>query len=583
VLKTVSQFFQSDKPVQPFLKMISLHNIIICFLKLVGSQDLCDKLDEFECVCSPDEIEISLSLLQHLEDKLKSTVDEDEILEADVMGDDLPDLSPDDEMSDDAEESSNEDDAEESLNEDDEVPKKYNELTLEEMDKRVREYDELVQAKLASPKRKKLNVFKSISHKYPSIKNVWTITRYREMIEGSGKRWVKLRAVRREVWEKFKAAREVGMPVHDIDLIRWGKTKANEINVSFKGSKRWLNKFKQLYRIKSRKITKHVSSRRYNSWESTIEAANKFQDTMSQKIPQYVYDYVINADQVGFNKELTSKRTLNEVGKRTIEAVVSNKDATTHSYTVMPMITASGKVISPMLLCLQEQDGRLPTTLKESIEKEVREKYTNICLTVSKSGKLTKTHTEYFARMCLVKSLKRTMLENEDESAHVLLILDSWSGHKDKGIFDNVLNDDDTDIQLDLEVIPPQTTSMVQPLDVFFNYWMKYIAKRISHCVLLDGVDFSLHQRMNIIHLQSLIYNQLSSDTYADMVRYAWTKSGFPIPRPEHFETPSTYAFPHQLFDCEVENCTHLFFIRCGWCKKYLCIRHFLLAFHFHE
>ncbi|CAF1528770.1 unnamed protein product, partial [Adineta steineri] len=63
---------------------------------------------------------------------------------------------------------------------------------------------------------------------------------------------------------------------------------------------------------------------------------------------------IINTDQSGVEKEVYSSRTLSAIGMKTIYGIVSSKNANTHSYTIQPSISLDGKVVGPILLCLQE-------------------------------------------------------------------------------------------------------------------------------------------------------------------------------------------------------------------------------------
>jgi len=65
----------------------------------------------------------------------------------------------------------------------------------------------------------------------------------------------------------------------------------------------------------------------------------------------------MNADQSGFVYEFTSTRTLSHVGEKTTRIVAHNINKTTHSFTIMPIVTLDGRLLSPLYICLQEISG----------------------------------------------------------------------------------------------------------------------------------------------------------------------------------------------------------------------------------
>lgn len=69
---------------------------------------------------------------------------------------------------------------------------------------------------------------------------------------------------------------------------------------------------------------------------------------------------IINCDQSGFEREIHSKRTLSTIGLKNVEKQVQNIGATTHSYTVMPMFSMDGRLLSPMLVVIPEKNGQFP-------------------------------------------------------------------------------------------------------------------------------------------------------------------------------------------------------------------------------
>ncbi len=72
--------------------------------------------------------------------------------------------------------------------------------------------------------------------------------------------------------------------------------------------------------------------------------------------------YSLNFQQVvhEYNENLRSNRTLSYVGERASYLSVKCMNAIIHSYTVMPIISAAGYLLSPVFICLQERTGRFP-------------------------------------------------------------------------------------------------------------------------------------------------------------------------------------------------------------------------------
>ena len=75
-------------------------------------------------------------------------------------------------------------------------------------------------------------------------------------------------------------------------------------------------------------------------------------------------------------------------------------NAVTHSYTIMSIISMAGKLIDSVFICLQESIGKFEPRVKQSIWQT-----NNIHVTCSKSEKLTKTYTQYWAENVLSSSV----------------------------------------------------------------------------------------------------------------------------------------------------------------------------------
>ena len=134
----------------------------------------------------------------------------------------------------------------------------------------------------------------------------------------------------------------------------------------------------------------------------------------------------------------------------------------------------------------------------------------NVIVFSSNSGKLTSE----FVR----KWFHEAFLPNSWRNS--LLLLDSWSGQ-------NTETSSSSEILPDILTIPPGTTGIVQPLDVFFFRSWKNFHKKFSDIVMIYRLDMNLHARKNIIQLQSQIHNQFSSPRFLNLINYAWFKSGY--------------------------------------------------------
>lgn len=161
-----------------------------------------------------------------------------------------------------------------------------------------------------------------------------------------------------------------------------------------------------------------------------------------------------------------------------------------------------------------------------------------------------------------------------------LLLIDAWGGHCKKAVRDCT----PPGKEIETETIPKGTTSIIQPLDVYgFRVWKNYV-RHFSDIVFLNNQDINLHNRNNIIKLQSLVHNQLSASRYINLFKYSWFASRYLNERPPTFENPVDFAFKESSSAiCEFDGCTNVAIIRCSWCKKSLCLQHFFTDYHFHN
>jgi len=125
-------------------------------------------------------------------------------------------------------------------------------------------------------------------------------------------------------------------------------------NFKFAASDTWIFEWKKLCGITSRKIQKMVSFKLIRNNEDLIDAVTKFREEFKQKSSSYDPRFIYNTDQTGFRYEVVGNRTLSYKGeRRTLGSALSPKNKMTHSYTVQYTISADGKIVGDVFICLQ--------------------------------------------------------------------------------------------------------------------------------------------------------------------------------------------------------------------------------------
>ncbi|XP_025160400.1 uncharacterized protein LOC112589848 [Harpegnathos saltator] len=321
-------------------------------------------------------------------------------------------------------------------------------------------------------------------------------------------------------------------------------------------------KVKKSHRIVSRKVTKFVTRRTLEDSVDLQKTTDDFLKAVKPLIEQFGSENIYNSDQSGFQLEIHSGRSLSNEGEKKTERVVQSISSTTHSYTIQPIISCDGKLLSPLFIVLKEIHGRFGPRVEENLFKPI-----NVIAKTSKSGKMTSDHFKMWLEEAYFPNI----------GSNSVLLIDSWTGH-----CPNIISDlTPSGKRITTMIIPKGTTGKIQPLDVYgFRIW-KNFAKRFSDIVLLLESDINLHERNNIIKLQSLIHNQLSSPRYHNLFKYSWFKSGYTDERLEEFKNPVQFSFDETSTTCDIEDCNNIAVIRCSWCKKSLCLKHFFHEYHY--
>lgn len=258
---------------------------------------------------------------------------------------------------------------------------------------------------------------------------------------------------------------------------------------------------------------------------------------------------------MGLQLEVTSGRTLTIRGTKKVVRVVQRTNATTHSYTVQITLNASGFLPAKLPVILYEREG-----LSARFE-NMRGNYPNIHVYDSRSGLMGKD----LAKEWMLQDFLPIVEPNS------LLIIDSWPGYKEMIVLPQV-----TAKKLKIEILPPGSTPVLQPADVYFNRTFKHFVRRVSDKIRWRHSNFVLSVRKNLLTILDLTYNQFKAPMYQSFLQYSWYKAGYYPEHPAEFSTPVDYCLNFQGYmRCERDSCNQNFcFMRCSYCAMRLCFDH---------
>lgn len=405
--------------------------------------------------------------------------------------------------------------------------------------------------------------FRTFKSKYPCFKHPNYRTKWADQIKNGGTQAEVFYEIHKYVLDKFCEARAQFKPIHDITIRRWALERASEfpgVRQQFSASSRWVQYFKNKHHITSRKVTKVVSKRNIRSMEEIVASVENFRAEIQQLQPSYDLANIWNTDQIGFNYEYIDTRTLSWTGEKiTLGAGFSPTNKATHSYTVQYIISASGEIIGPAFVCLQEQTGRLGDQVQARLFSAP-----NLCITCTKSGKLNKSQVKYF-----FENVAKPFI-----FGRILYILDSWGCHIQCDAYNDLGEGND----LLVKVIPKNGTSIGQPLDVYFNRELKYFVKRVSSYANLH--DYEITSRNDILRVQCLAHFTFSAPVFKEMIKYSWKKSGLVNIERQYFDNVRDVCFNFPEKECEDQQCSEDAFYKCSWCGKVICFHHFFDDVH---
>jgi len=404
----------------------------------------------------------------------------------------------------------------------------------------------------------------TIQHNFRKVTSYTDLVVMREILRGGQRKHAMYRQIREHVYSKFLEFQAAHLPIHDCDLQSWALAKATEVGCdSFSASDKWVFKFKKQFGIRSRKTTKFVTKSDVEEEMEIADKAEAFRLDFQRKVRCNRYYQIFNADQVGINLEFVSNRTLRRAGAKDVYLTIKSKSNTTHSVTIMPVIDASGRFLSPLFVCLKEKNGEFGPVVQETMYKPE-----NLSVTCSSSGKMDKSLFRTF--------LETVILPNTAPKKKFLLLLDNWTPHKNEQLIAESLRNRTYDIML----IPPGTTSLCQPLDTTFNRQIKVFLKRFTEKTRhLDKMD-EISGRNNFLKVLSLMHTELSSPVFYNMIRYSWYSAQLVLEK-ENFENVKEVCFP-SCRNLACEACNDDNFITCAHSRRSLCFKCYFGEQHRH-
>jgi len=114
------------------------------------------------------------------------------------------------------------------------------------------------------------------------------------------------------------------------------------------------------------------------------KTTDDFLNTVKPLIEQFRSENIYSSDQSSFQLEIHSGRLLSHQGIRKVQCVVESLASTTHSYTIQPIISCDGNLLSPLFIVLKEANGRFGPRVEENLFRP-----TNVIIKASQSGKMT--------------------------------------------------------------------------------------------------------------------------------------------------------------------------------------------------
>lgn len=222
---------------------------------------------------------------------------------------------------------------------------------------------------------------------------------------------------------------------------------------NFKCSDKWISNFMRRNRLSVRKIT-HMGQADNKTTEEKMSVAKEYLDTIPAVTTDLENDQIFNMDETPVYIDMLSSTTVDFIGNKNVDA--SHCGATKARLTVVLCASAAGQILRTMVILKGLK--RIPNV------KVPR----GIFLTVANKGSMT-----YELMLTWINSVFAMRTSNLFCQKKSALFMDECTAHKKSEVMDALKKRKTT-----VKLIPPKTTSYLQPLDVSVNAPFKTVLRR---------------------------------------------------------------------------------------------------------
>ena len=311
----------------------------------------------------------------------------------------------------------------------------------------------------------------------------------------------RIKTIDESVYEWYKQQRSVGVPIRGTDLQDAADRFAKHLNIqNFTASNGWLFRFRSRHGISNRKICGESMSADESSVEPFCNRLNEIIESTGLEKSQ-----IYNGDETGlFWKQLPE----NSQAQRNLSSVPGHK--------------LNKQRLSALLVANADGSHRLKSAIvghakKPRAIKDVMDKLPVIYYHNKKAWFTQEIFSDWFFKHFIpeVRRHQTLVLKKPSDAVMALLLLDNAPSHPD----DSKLISDDGKIKV--LYLPPNTTSLIQPMDQGIIYTCKrhYRKKQLQDCLVVIPDDTAEEDtrgadtlaKLKAYNLRDAIYNWAES------------------------------------------------------------------------